>query len=196
MYDTGSTELYANVTNFKKCLKEMVSRSKEGDIVFVQYSGHGVTTDNTDGKEKEDQAFNFRNQKGEDEYLVDDQIAGMLGQILPNWLPCVFFVDACHSGSILDLEKSHLYQGKHVILFSGCQDNQYSQDTGNGGVMTDALLSVLALPQCIEKRKKRNCSLQYIFNKMIDFNTNNPLPPQEQKKAGNLQKEEWPEEDE
>ena len=61
MYDTGSTELYANVTNFKKCLKEMVSRSKEGDIVFVQYSGHGVTTDNTDGKEKEDQAFNFRN---------------------------------------------------------------------------------------------------------------------------------------
>ena len=31
---------------------------------------------------------------------------------------------------------------------------------------------------------------------MIDFNTNNPLPPQEQKKAGNLQKEEWPEEEE
>ena len=43
--------------------------------------------------------------------------------------------------------------------------------------MTNALLSVLATPECIEKRKKRNCSLQYIFNKMVEYNTGNPLPP-------------------
>jgi hypothetical protein len=115
----------------------------------------------------------FRDERGNDQLFVDNDAAIFLGQILPDWLPCVFFVDACHSGSILDLNKSNIYQGKNVFLFSGCQDNQTSGDTGYGGIMTNALLSVLALPECIERRKKRNCSLQYIFNKMLDMHQKN-----------------------
>ena len=55
-----------------------------------------------------------------------------------------------------------------VFLLSGCQDEQFSGDTGNGGVMTHALLAVLNTKSSKKKRKKRNASIQYIFNRMVD----------------------------
>jgi hypothetical protein len=51
-------------------------------------------------------------------------------------------IDACHSGTILDLT-SKAWKGKKVFSISGCQDDQYSNDTGDGGQMTNALLKIL-----------------------------------------------------
>ena len=55
----------------------------------------------------------------------------------------MFIVDACHSGSILDLTNKQAWGNKVIYSISGCQDNQYSNDTGNGGQMTNVLLAVL-----------------------------------------------------
>jgi hypothetical protein len=52
-------------------------------------------------------------------------------------------VDACHSGTVLDLQKGGIWGGMKVFLISGCQDEEFSGDTGNGGIMTHALLRVL-----------------------------------------------------
>lgn len=83
-------------------------------------------------------------------------------------IPCLFLVDACHSGSILDLTSPDTYQkGRRLFCISGCQDDQTSGDTGNGGIMTHALLNTLKHKNCVKRRKKREASIQFIFNRMI-----------------------------
>ena len=83
-------------------------------------------------------------------------------------VPCVFLMDCCHSGSLLDLSKGGIWgAGRKVFLISGCQDNEYSGDTGDGGVMTHALLSALKSKSAKKRRKKRNASIQFIFNRMV-----------------------------
>lgn len=55
-----------------------------------------------------------------------------------------------------------------MFLLSGCQDEQFSGDTGNGGVMTHALLEVLKMNEVKKKRKKRQASIQLVFNRMVE----------------------------
>ena len=85
----------------------------------------------------------MRSEKGKYEFLTDDKISECLSKNLPDNIPCLFIVDACHSGSIVDLSKSELWNNKKVFCISGCQDNQYSNDTGDGGQMTNILLAIL-----------------------------------------------------
>jgi len=59
-------------------------------------------------------------------------------------VPCLFIVDACCSGSILDLSKDSVWSSANVFSISGCQDNQCSKDTRNGGQMTNILLEVIS----------------------------------------------------
>jgi len=100
--------------------------------------------------------------------LIDDDVASIITKALHPQVPCLFIVDACHSGSILDLSKDSVWSGKKVFSISGCQDSQYSNDTGNGGQMTNILLEVLANASSL--RSKNSASIQYIFNRMITLN--------------------------
>ena len=78
-------------------------------------------------------------------------------------------MDCCSSGTVLDLSKGGIWgNGNKVIAISGCQDNQSSVDTGNGGVMTNTLLKVLNRKSCKKRRKNRSASIQFIFNRMVD----------------------------
>lgn len=71
--------------------------------------------------------------------MIDDDLAEIITANLPDKVPLLFMVDACHSGTMLDLHKK-IWKGKHAFCLSGCQDYQTSGDTGNGGIMTNALL--------------------------------------------------------
>ena len=107
--------------------------------------------------------------------MIDDDLAKIVSENLNPEIPCLFLVDACHSGTVLDLQKGGIWGGLKVFLLSGCQDEQFSGDTGNGGVMTHALLKVLEKKTCKKKRKHRTASIQYVFNRMVD-----EMPQEEQ----------------
>jgi hypothetical protein len=61
-----------------------------------------------------------------------------------------------------------VWGGKKIFSISGCQDSQTSNDTGNGGQMTNILLEVLDKARSL--REKNSASIQYIFNRMIILN--------------------------
>lgn len=115
-----------------------------------------------------DEAFCLRSEKGSYEFLNDDETSACISQNLPDNVPCMFIVDACHSGSILDLSKDSIWNKKKVFCISGCQDNQYSNDTGDGGQMTNVMLSVIRQSQ--HMRSSKQASIQYIFNRMVQKN--------------------------
>lgn len=149
------TKLLENQTknNILSELNSLSRKSIEGERNFViQYSGHGASMVDENGDEKD----------GRDEFLVpwdlklisDDDIFQILKTFHPDSrILCI--IDACHSGSILDLpytyvnidskedveklasnrddtgifhENSHQLPQK-IISISGCKDNQYSMDT-------------------------------------------------------------------
>ncbi|GAA3670987.1 hypothetical protein GCM10023081_06650 [Arthrobacter ginkgonis] len=84
---------------------EMVSGSVSGDVLVIQYAGHGTTAPDLDGDEAasgqvgntEDEALcpvDFRS----GELIIDDDL-GLVWDVLPEGVALTLFFDSCHSGS-------------------------------------------------------------------------------------------------
>jgi len=91
-------------TNILNGFKMLVEQSQPGDVVFVQFSGHGGQVLDVDGDEDD----------GYDETIypcdydragciLDDDIYRKLVKPMSNGVHCTVLMDCCHSGSVLDL---------------------------------------------------------------------------------------------
>jgi hypothetical protein len=89
----------ATRTAIDRELRDLVTQSRAGDVIVVQYAGHGTTVADLDGDETD----------GRDEALcpvdfasgalyIDDDIAKVFGQ-LPEGVNLTVFMDCCHSGT-------------------------------------------------------------------------------------------------
>ena len=67
-----------------------------------------------------------------------------------------------------------LRRAMRACCIAGCNENQLSTDSGDGGVMTNALLTVLRRRKVKKRRKKRDLSIQFVFNRMV-----NEMPEEE-----------------
>jgi len=132
------------------------------DEIFFHYSGHGSWKRDTSGDETD----------GRDECLVplDCDKAGMISddllhnylQYIPEKTNCIFYLDCCHSASILDLPYRYIGDDKHfiennesrikgnIVMISGCEDKDYSSDAYIDGKYTGAMTNALlyALKEC------------------------------------------------
>jgi hypothetical protein len=83
----------------------LVSNNRPGDVLFFYYSGHGTTTKDTDGDEKD----------GRDEVLVpldyktngviaDDWLYTNMASKVTGGVTLWGFTDCCHSGTMCDLK--------------------------------------------------------------------------------------------
>jgi hypothetical protein len=91
--------------NIVERIQDLIVRSRSGDVLVVQFSGHGTTVDDLDGDDLEeavrsgetrDEALcpvDFRS----GELLIDDDL-GQLWDQLPDGVSLTVFFDACHSG--------------------------------------------------------------------------------------------------
>jgi len=150
----------ANIINN---LLSLAKKSSPLDEVWIHYSGHGSQIpDKT-----------FSEQDGLDEILVpvDYQTAGFIkdNELLDiiKTFPCktLLLFDACHSGTMCDLQWSFQYvnpkawtkiknnniviNNPNIYMISGCKDNQTSADTfvrenkSSEGAFTNAFISGL-----------------------------------------------------
>lgn len=163
LYDDGSTRLFPDPEGVEQAITEVGQRCGEHDYLVFAYSGHGGSRDNPDAPTGKDCVLCLRTRDGKDETLIDDEVADLITRFVPPKVRVLVLVDACHSGGILDMDTPGLWKGRRVCCISGCTEDQLSGDTGDGGVMTNALLKVLHKKSVKKRRKTRDLSVQFVF---------------------------------
>lgn len=156
---TDNTLKTPTKANILEEFTNLLKNSKEGELLFFTYSGHGTYTIdlNNDEQSGYDQALVSLDMQ----YVLDDEIKSIIDAYLPENVTLFALIDACYSGSSLDLHYQYFdtlnnnfttttsntkTKGK-VIMISGSNDKQTSADAYiNGqyaGAMTWSLLSSL-----------------------------------------------------
>jgi hypothetical protein len=117
-------------------------------LAVFHYSGHGsqqedMNNDEVDGLDEGLVPIDF-DSRG----MISDDLLNKIFKMFNPKTKVVVFVDACHSGSILDITPAEGLPS--IICLSGCRDNQTSADIFDpytkqaGGAMTGCLLKLLA----------------------------------------------------
>lgn len=134
--------------NIIRAIKWLVEGAKAGDSLFFHFSGHGSQKVDRDGDEVDgyDETLLPTDYKKAGE-IVDDDLNRWLVRPIPSGCVLHAIVDACHSGTALDLpfytkvkSGSNLYwkgsnqpqkgtSGGTVIQMGACRDGQVAQDT-------------------------------------------------------------------
>jgi len=138
--------------NILNSIKWLVGDAVSGDSLFFHFSGHGSQVpdkdnDEEDGKDETIIPMDFRT-AGQ---IIDDVLFKELVKPVPKGARLTSFMDCCHSGTGLDLpftyesngamvkSKSGVSVGNHVVLISGCLDDQTSADAKLGGMSSGAM---------------------------------------------------------
>lgn len=163
--------------NIRMAMAWLVAGCRAGDSLVFHFSGHGAQQRNYTGEEAD----------GFDETLcpldfetngmiVDDEINDTLVKPLPPGVKLHAIIDACHSGTALDLpflcrmDRSGQYvwedhrprtgrwkgtSGGEAISFSGCDDDQTSADTSALSKVTSTGAMTFCFIQAIEQGQAR-----------------------------------------
>ncbi|KAM3320261.1 metacaspase-1 [Capsicum chacoense] len=159
--------------NIRMAMYWLVQGCQAGDSLVFHYSGHGsqqrnYTGDEVDGFDETLCPLDFETQG----MIVDDEINATLVRPLPRGAKLHAIIDACHSGTMLDLPflcrmdrtgryvwEDHRPQsgawkgtnGGEVISFSGCDDDQTSADTDSLSKVTSTGAMTFSFIQAIER---------------------------------------------
>ncbi|XWS35565.1 hypothetical protein CRYUN_Cryun20dG0008100 [Craigia yunnanensis] len=159
--------------NMRMALYWLVQGCQPGDSLLFHYSGHGsrqrnYNGDEVDGYDETLCPLDFETQG----MIVDDEINATIVRPLPRGVKLHAIIDACHSGTILDLPflcrmnragqyvwedhrpASGLWKGTsggEVISFSGCDDDQTSADTSALSKITSTGAMTFCFIQAIER---------------------------------------------
>ncbi|KAG8381026.1 hypothetical protein BUALT_Bualt06G0077900 [Buddleja alternifolia] len=159
--------------NIRMAMFWLVQGCQPGDSLVFHYSGHGsqqrnYTGDEIDGFDETLCPLDFETQG----MIVDNEINATIVRPLPTGVKLHAIIDACHSGTVLDLpylcrmDRSGRYtwedhrprtgtwkgtSGGEAISFSGCDDDQTSADTSALSKVTSTGAMTFAFIQAIEK---------------------------------------------
>ncbi|CAI9774049.1 unnamed protein product [Fraxinus pennsylvanica] len=159
--------------NIRMAMSWLVQGCQPGDSLVFHYSGHGsqqrnYTGDEIDGYDETLCPLDYETQG----MIVDDEINATIVRPLPPGVKLHAIIDACHSGTMLDLphlcrmDRTGRYRwedhrprsgawkgtnGGEVISFSGCDDDQTSADTAALSKVTSTGAMTYAFIQAIER---------------------------------------------
>ncbi|CAD7945718.1 unnamed protein product [Amoebophrya sp. A120] len=134
-----------------------------GDTLFMAYSGHGSQQEDPEGFEEDgmnDTLLPLDFQRSG--MVTDDIIFEKLVQRMPEGVSLTCIIDACHSGTAMDLpwkwvrhnnewqeETNPFFCRPDICMISGCEDHATSSDGGEdrygrrGGALTTSLVEIL-----------------------------------------------------
>jgi len=161
---TDDSKFPPTKSNMCAAFKQFVEKSIDGDILFIQYSGHGTEVEDHDGDE--DDGFDEALCPLDGGTIIDDWLFEHVVKPLDDKPKAHLFVmvDACHSGTCLDLQHRYIaIRGDkpsvlaqtdknpnraakgHVVSFAAALDNQTATDVQDGvpqGAFTEMFLEV------------------------------------------------------
>jgi hypothetical protein len=169
--DQTDLSLIPTRANIIATLQQAVSQTQSGDTLFIHYSGHGsqvqargTTEQNNPDTPNEDDCLcpcDFNDYDGDSGFIVDEDLKELVVNKIPAGAKLRAFFDACHSGTMLDLEYIWKNDGEFVdeytrdrlsddvLMISGCRDCQTSADSWNNqkkeaeGALTMMLIRAL-----------------------------------------------------
>ncbi len=169
-----SNKKYPSRANIIKYMNWLIQGNTENSRLFLHYSGHGCSTLDLDGDERDHRDETIcPADYAKSGLIIDDELRKILVEPLLKdaKLTCLF--DCCHSGSVLDLRYNYkasilsLYQSYtidvdehypstpgNVLLLSGCKDKQTSADAYEAGEFQGAM--TYCLIETIKKLNKKN----------------------------------------
>lgn len=181
---TDNSAIKPTRKNILDGIKWLVTGLRSGEHVFFHYSGHGGLIRDMNGDEDLGYDSCIYPVDGTTiEQITDDEIREALANKIPTGCKCFVIIDACHSGSAVDLRcklqvpselslyfeelKQYPKTNGQVVLLSGCHDVQQAADTINNenvpcGAMTWALLETW-------KKYGANIKLKYLLWDMLQF---------------------------
>ncbi|XP_057419302.1 metacaspase-3-like [Lotus japonicus] len=141
--------------NIQMALKWLIEGSRSGDSLVFHFSGHGTREVKSEGYDKAICPVDYEH-KGK---ILSDEINSAIVRPLPLGAILHAIIDACHSGTVLDLSfvckmnregyyrwedhriPSAITRGGMAICVSACDDGQISVDTSalSGKEVTGAL---------------------------------------------------------
>ncbi|KAG5533650.1 hypothetical protein RHGRI_027735 [Rhododendron griersonianum] len=159
--------------NIRMAMYWLVQGCQPGDSLVFHYSGHGSQQRNYNGDEVDgfDETLcplDFETQG----MIVDDEINATIVRPLPHGVKLHAIIDACHSGTVLDLPflcrmdrtgryvwedhrpRSGVWKGTsggEVVSFSGCDDDQTSADTAALSKVTSTGAMTFSFIQAVER---------------------------------------------
>ncbi|OVA12735.1 zinc finger protein [Macleaya cordata] len=159
--------------NLRMALYWLVQGCQPGDSLLFHYSGHGsrqrnYNGDEVDGYDETLCPLDFETQG----MIVDDEINATIVKPLPRGVKLHAIIDACHSGTVLDLPflcrmdrtgryvwedhrpRSGMWKGTNggeAISFSGCDDDQTSADTSALSKITSTGAMTFCFIQALER---------------------------------------------
>ncbi|GKU97994.1 hypothetical protein SLEP1_g11054 [Rubroshorea leprosula] len=160
-------DLIPTKCNIERCLSWLVHDCQDGDSLVFFYSGHGLRqpdfdSDELDGFDETICPVDFEKEG----MIVDNYINATIVRPLKEGVILHAIIDACHSGTVLDLEyiytreferwdsnkpPSGVYKGTSgglAICISACEDDQMASDTNAfeskmNGALTYLLIEVV-----------------------------------------------------
>lgn len=158
----GTTREMPTKANIMKWMQWLVADARPGDVLFFSFSGHGAQDIDEHGIEEDGMNETICPSDFQKAGMISDNtLAATMVVPLPEGVRLTCVLDACHSGTGLDLawqrDKSRgqwredtnpLHVLADVQMLSGCEDSQTSADAQNarmgkaGGAMTTSLCNV------------------------------------------------------
>ncbi|KMZ68379.1 Metacaspase 9 [Zostera marina] len=159
--------------NIRSAMRWLVEDCRPGDSLVFHYSGHGSQEEDIDGDEIDgyDETICPLDYKTNG-MIIDDEINYTIVRPLPRGVKLHAIIDACHSGTVLDLpylcrmNRDGRYEwedhrprtgvwkgtnGGQVFSFSGCDDHQVSTDTEDFSKTTTTGAMTYSFIQAIER---------------------------------------------